>query len=325
MRGLVSAVGSVLLILLGGVISSLMAAQVWSWLPGLALAIVRRQARKMGPESARRFEEEWRAHLDQTPGGLAKLCVALPLFLVPAKTALERWRDSPERLKNLAAGIVLDRGWLIVVAAFIWICGQFPLGPRYWAAYRVLLVLCSCAALLLHRHVRAAFNSFYGERLNYQGRVALGAMVVPLLACVFILWSLVPPRGPAPTTDASAREHARPRVTWVPPPAIPRGDSRIVFVTSPATDQRLMYGTPLSKPVVVAIDATDQDYQVPGLESAPIALAVAQALPAPAVFVGPSGLSEIPGVSFSEQPLPTLSASPVGRPAAPTAVRVIRQ
>jgi hypothetical protein len=222
MKTLALLVGSTLCMLLGGILSSLVTDQIKAWLPGIRRWIVRRQAGRMGSKSSR-FEEEWLAHVEATPGDLAKLWVVLPLLFVPLRTALERWRDSPERLKNLAARLALDHGWITVVGAFIWTWIQYPPGSGRSAAYRVLLPFVGCAALALSGRLRAALKSLYEDRLNYSARVGVGGAIVPLLIYIIVSWSLVPPGGPARTTDAFAGQHARPTVLFVPPSTLSDG------------------------------------------------------------------------------------------------------
>jgi hypothetical protein len=306
------------------VIGSLVADQVKAWLPGLRAWVVRRQAAEMGAESGR-FEEEWLGHLDRTPGELGKLWIVLPLFFVPARTALERWVDSPDRLKNLAARAILDHGWVSVAAAFIWVCLCYPPSPTRSAAYFVLIPLVTGPLLMLNRRVRLALNSFYEDSLTYPGRVVVGAMVVPVLAWMIVSWSFVPTTGPTPSARKFARERARPTIFFVP--QLPSSaDSRVTALNDPQAQLPLMRGTPRSGRVVLSIDKVQHNVPLPGVQKAPTELLAAQELPSPPSFLAePADPLQIPGALFPQQPLPAFQESPIGfAPAAPTNVRLIR-
>ncbi len=320
MKTLALLVGSTLGALLGRILGSLVTDQIKAWLPGVRRWIVRRQAGRMGPES-RRFEEEWLADIDATPGDLAKLWVVLQLLFVPRRTALERWRDSPERLKNLAARLVLDHGWITVVWFLIWTCVHYPLGWGRSAAYGVLLPLVGCAALALSGRLRAALKSFYEDRLNYPARVGVGGAVVPLLTYLVVSWSVVPPGGPARKTDTFAGQHARPTVLIVRPSPLSVGN-RVDSPKRAVTDPRPLRDVLRQRAATPKMAAAREDEGYPGVERATLALAVARAFRARAVSFEPSGRLQIPGLLLS-QPIPPFRVPPVDSPpAAPSNVSV---
>jgi hypothetical protein len=320
MKTLASLVGWTLLMLLGRILGSLVVDQIKAWFPGMRRGIVRRQARRMGPESSR-FEEEWLADIEATPGDLAKLWVVLPLLFVPLRTALERWRDSPERLKNLVARLALDHGWVIVVGFFIWTCVHYPPDSGRSAAYRVLLPLVGCTALALSGRLRAALKSLYEDRLNYSARVGVGGSVVPLLIYIIVSWSVVPPEGPARTTRAFASQ-ARPTVLFVPPSALSM-DNRVDSPKHAMTDPRPVRDVPRRRAATPKMAAARKDEGYPGVQQATLALAVAQAFRAPAISVEPSGRLQIPGFLLS-QPIPPFPVPPVHPPPAPPSIVSVR-
>jgi lipopolysaccharide/colanic/teichoic acid biosynthesis glycosyltransferase len=65
---------------LWAVISGIVAAEIYLWLPSFANRLLRYNAAKCPPEISLRLLEEWQAHLNDAPGNLSKFLFALDLF-----------------------------------------------------------------------------------------------------------------------------------------------------------------------------------------------------------------------------------------------------
>jgi hypothetical protein len=88
------------------------------------------------------------------------------------------------------------------------------------------------------------------------------------------------------------------------------------------TDPRPMRDVARKRAVTPKMAAARQDEGYPGLQQATLALAVARALRAPAISVGPPGRLQTPGLS-PRQPIPPFPVPPVhSLPAPPSVVSV---
>jgi hypothetical protein len=66
-----------LMTLLGSVLSRLLADELKSWTPRIVNYLIQRATRNLPQDQRKRFDEEWRSHINETPGELGKLLVAL--------------------------------------------------------------------------------------------------------------------------------------------------------------------------------------------------------------------------------------------------------
>jgi hypothetical protein len=323
LRWLLGSILAVLVTAVAGILINLATDQLKAWFPRLRLWAVRRQSRRMGPAAAR-YEEQWLADIEDTPGDLAKLWFVLMLFHVPLGTELERWRDSPQRIKSLAARAVLDRGWVLVVAGFTWICLEYPPTWSRLAAYAVMVPVIVVVALVLSSRARSALSSLYGETLNYFGRVSVAAMAPAVLVILLVCWGFVPGTGHWARKMRPARAGARPTVTFVTRPALIT-DDRITFQNDPVTLTQARYGAPNRSTVAVGTSGTRENMRLPGFEESPLSLTAAQQLAAPPFLpLEPLDPIWIPGEVLSQPIPPIVPGLLVGPPAAPTNLRIIR-
>jgi hypothetical protein len=65
-----------LITLLGSVLSRLLADELKSWTPRIVDYLIQRATRNLPQDQRERFDEEWRSHINETPGELGKLLVA---------------------------------------------------------------------------------------------------------------------------------------------------------------------------------------------------------------------------------------------------------
>lgn len=68
-------------VFLGGVIAATMSQQLAdefkAWMPWIVRRLIQRAVGRLPENQRERFEEEWQSHLDEVPGEIGKLCVAL--------------------------------------------------------------------------------------------------------------------------------------------------------------------------------------------------------------------------------------------------------
>ena len=177
--------------LLGAVLGGLVGNQIEAWLPGIARQIIRWQARSMGAAAAR-FEEQWIADVNDTPGGLAKLSVALGTLFVSLRTRVERYRHEPGGFKRALALGLWDRASWLVAAVGATIVFFYPIEPSRYAAYAFLFPLFLLAVLFLVPSFRRACRLRY-ERLAYSWRVGIGGLAVPVVVYFAMAFGLIPP------------------------------------------------------------------------------------------------------------------------------------
>jgi hypothetical protein len=68
-----------LVAVLGSVLSRLLADELKSWTPRIVDSLIQRATRNLPQDQRERFDEEWRSHINETPGELGKLLVAFGL------------------------------------------------------------------------------------------------------------------------------------------------------------------------------------------------------------------------------------------------------
>jgi len=81
---------------LGTAISRLLTNESRAWTPRIIQLVIRRAIVRLHPAQRERFEEEWQGHVDEVPGEIGKLTVALG-FLTAARrmTLAEKAEDAP--------------------------------------------------------------------------------------------------------------------------------------------------------------------------------------------------------------------------------------
>ena len=123
-----------------GVITSLIATELFALGPWLAERIVRKLARRFPTPVGPRLEEEWLAVLVQRPGGLMKLMFAVGLVVgarrIGSACGMEASHSSAQRAKSFASALreFASRSrtrwtWLAVVGSGLG--GVFSLVERY--------------------------------------------------------------------------------------------------------------------------------------------------------------------------------------------------
>lgn len=69
----------------GTVVSRLLADEFKAWIPWIIQRIIRRAIARLMPDQRERFAEEWQGHVNEVPGDIGKLRVALGLFAAARK------------------------------------------------------------------------------------------------------------------------------------------------------------------------------------------------------------------------------------------------
>jgi hypothetical protein len=209
-----------------GVLINLLSSQIDAWLPILARWIVRRQAKKMGQHAAR-YEEEWLALIEDTPGGLAKLCwVALPTLAIPFRTALNRYLEGPDRLRQLAAWVA-DRLWWAAAIVLALLLAAYPPNQGRIATYASLVPLLLIFVFALAPGFRRILAVTY-DRLNYSQRIAFGGLTLPGAFYFFVALSLLRPTGHSPkdlNIDSSGAETVTMVFLTSQPPDVIEGET----------------------------------------------------------------------------------------------------
>jgi lipopolysaccharide/colanic/teichoic acid biosynthesis glycosyltransferase len=87
--GLIGAMLLAILAVVGATLTKLFADETKAWIPWLTERMVRRAIGHLPPDQRERFNEEWRSHLNETPGELSKLFVAIGVVIASKKMTLE--------------------------------------------------------------------------------------------------------------------------------------------------------------------------------------------------------------------------------------------
>ena len=92
---------------LGTAISRLLTNESRAWTPRIIQLVIRRAIVRLHPAQRERFEEEWQGHVDEVPGEIGKLTVALG-FLTAARrmTLAEKAEDAPLHRKPSTSPII---------------------------------------------------------------------------------------------------------------------------------------------------------------------------------------------------------------------------
>ncbi len=87
--GLIGAILLAILAVVGAALTKLIADEAKAWMPWLTERMVRHAIGQLPPDQRERFNEEWRGHLNDTPGELSKLFVGIGLIFASKKMTLE--------------------------------------------------------------------------------------------------------------------------------------------------------------------------------------------------------------------------------------------
>lgn len=341
-------------VVLVGISVNLLSSQVNALLPGIARWIVRRQAARMGDQRFV-YEEEWLALIDETPGSLAKLFVAIGTAWVPLLTRVEMWRDLPQQDRTLTLAVwIRDHAGGIVVPAMALLLGRYPMHPARYAAYAVLIPLVVLWAVCFSGPLRRWMGSVY-ERCSYAGRVSIGGLPVPLVACLVLALTFIPlsRRGRVPGRSDLA---SKPSIVVVLPPGsrdfvievptvtdgaiVSNGDLEGLANGRVVPEDLMAGGLPKTPPVgenpvappdsPQATDATALESQVfdPSNRSTEATVSVPEAIAS--IQVESLTISERPSVPLPEQPIPSQQleapqpeAPRGGPPAPPSSLRLV--
>ena len=71
--------------LLGAAVSRQLADEFKAWTPRIIESFIRCAIRKLPEDQRERFREEWRSHINETPGEIGKFFIALTLLSAPRK------------------------------------------------------------------------------------------------------------------------------------------------------------------------------------------------------------------------------------------------
>jgi hypothetical protein len=138
----VELIGIVLLAVLGvlGVLGAALSRQLTdefkTWTPRMIEWLIRSAVRKLPEDQRERFAEEWQSHIYETPGEIAKFCVALSLLSAPWRmpkpiTAFERGVDEPTQ-EEPAIEEEID-----ALPPFVeWVSGTTGAHPMFFSRYR---------------------------------------------------------------------------------------------------------------------------------------------------------------------------------------------
>lgn len=280
------------------VLVALIANQIDASLPSIARWIVRHQARKMGPRAVR-AEEEWLAHLDETPGGLGKLVVAIGTLVVPLRTI--------ETSVAWSAWLVYCL-WILV--PLVAVATMYPPQQDRMASYSIVALALVVSGLFVPARLRAALATCY-DHLSYYSRVCLGGAAVPVIGFIVIAWTtIVTTPNPLETTVAYTRASHEPRLVFLQANAAEFGRSDARVSEAPVRVRVLPIQPapiPPEQPSLANFNVLDGDSRLPAPDALPLS-----------VLVG------VPALSLPEQPIPSREGYPTaGPPPAPMNLRLV--
>jgi hypothetical protein len=108
----------------GAALSIFLAAELRAWMPWLTDHLIKRAMRQLHYEDRNRYDEEWRSHINETPGETAKLLVAIAL-----QYASYRMSDTPPlslRLKRFFSEDYIKKSMNLWFLLGIFISCPFP-------------------------------------------------------------------------------------------------------------------------------------------------------------------------------------------------------
>lgn len=88
--GVIGGIGLAMLAVIGAASSRLIAEEVREWMPWAADRLIKRAVDRLPADQRERYREEWRAHVDDTPGLVGKLYVAVGFLSASRGIARER-------------------------------------------------------------------------------------------------------------------------------------------------------------------------------------------------------------------------------------------
>lgn len=104
--GLISTTVHAVVGIVGAALASLIADDVKEWAPRIAERLVSRAVSRLPSEDRERKGEEWRSHVNDTPGTLAKLWQAAGCIPASRTITRDRLRPEPAWLLKAADGLV---------------------------------------------------------------------------------------------------------------------------------------------------------------------------------------------------------------------------
>ncbi len=130
-----------IIVFLGGIIAAAFSQQLTdefkAWMPRIVRRVIRKAVNRLPEDQRERFEEEWRSHVDEVPGEIGKICVALG-FLSAARKMTSILRTGRERATvddlvirtldlALSAGMILFLApLLLLIILCIWLENSGP-------------------------------------------------------------------------------------------------------------------------------------------------------------------------------------------------------
>jgi hypothetical protein len=147
-----------------------------AWLPKIVERLVRRAIKKLPDVEQERFDEEWRADLDETPGDLGKLLIALGFQFaawrmhVEMHTPVERLREIAVKVKRTLFETVWGRRSTPIMA---------------FGLFALLVGVPFLMEHLLSRHTQL----FWQDALSYAG---FGIVVLLLVSFLIVLAIFLP-------------------------------------------------------------------------------------------------------------------------------------
>lgn len=116
---LITSLGLFLVSVLLAVLSRIFAAEVEAWIPSVIRGLINLACSRLPFQYRERFEEEWRSHLDDTPGMLIKLSTAAGFVLAAWKIELSERRSNKVRVFALdIEGLTSDEVLEVLNKAF---------------------------------------------------------------------------------------------------------------------------------------------------------------------------------------------------------------
>jgi hypothetical protein len=104
---------------LAALFGKLAADEVKAWLPCIAARLTQAAVRKMPEGQQDRYNEEWRSHLDQVPGEIAKAWAAFGFLRAARTTAASSQASWLSRLSACAMLVISGPAFLMAAAFFV--------------------------------------------------------------------------------------------------------------------------------------------------------------------------------------------------------------
>jgi hypothetical protein len=111
------------------ILSKLLADEIKAWLLCLAEQVTKAAARVLPAEQRERYDEEWRSHLDDTPGGVVRLWIACGFYLAARRVSHPRWGVT-SRVASRVAGLIILALVAPLIGCLALILRLMPMGVR---------------------------------------------------------------------------------------------------------------------------------------------------------------------------------------------------